>query len=77
MRMAKVDLHKLFDTGLDPYKAADLFDEWFQKLGLPFGKKILPLAHNWPFEQAFLSRWLGQMSLGLIPKSGDKASVIS
>lgn len=62
VQMAKVDLHKLFDTGLDPYKAADLFDEWFQKLGLPFGKKILPLAHNFPFEQAFLSRWLGQVS---------------
>lgn len=62
VRMAKTDLVNLWENGLDSTKVADLFDEWFQKLNLPWQKKILPLAHNWPFEQAFLTRWLGWMS---------------
>jgi DNA polymerase III alpha subunit (gram-positive type) len=40
-------------------KAADLFDEWFQRLNLPFKKQIVPLAHNYPFERGFLTHWLG------------------
>lgn len=33
--------------------------EWFEKLDLPFKKAIIPLAHNWAFESAFLKAWLG------------------
>lgn len=61
-RVNKLDIDHLIDTGLDPYRVADRFDEWFQGLGLPFKKKILPLAHNWPFEASFLTRSLGWMS---------------
>lgn len=46
-------------NGMEPYQAADLFDEWFQKLGLAVRKKISPLAHNWPFDRAFVIDWLG------------------
>lgn len=46
--------------GLDPDRAADLFDEWFCKLGLGEYKRISPLAQNWPFDRAFLIDWLGQ-----------------
>ena len=45
---------------MEPYQAADLFDEWFQKLGTKIGKKIAPLGQNWPFDRAFILNWLGQ-----------------
>jgi DNA polymerase III epsilon subunit-like protein len=40
-------------------RAIDLFIEWFENLDLPFGKRLVPLAHNWAFERAFLIHWLG------------------
>jgi DNA polymerase III epsilon subunit-like protein len=55
-----LDLEWLINNGLDPWRAADLFDEWFQALELPFGKRLVPLAHNWAFERGFLMHWLGQ-----------------
>ena len=36
-----------------------MFDEWYKGLGLPFGKRLIPLAHNWAFERGFLTYWLG------------------
>jgi DNA polymerase III epsilon subunit-like protein len=54
-----LDLDWLINNGLDPWRAADLFDDYFQALELPFGKRIVPLAHNWAFERAFLLNWLG------------------
>lgn len=44
--------------GMEPWRAVDLFDEWFQRLGLAPGKKISPLAHNWPFDRSFIQDWL-------------------
>jgi DNA polymerase III epsilon subunit-like protein len=46
-------------NGMEPYRAADLFDEWFQKFNLGFRKRIVPLAHNWPFDRGFVIDWLG------------------
>ena len=40
-------------------EAADMFDEWFVKLELPYRKRLVPLAHNWAFERSFLLHWLG------------------
>lgn len=40
-------------------QSVELFAEWFRKLDLPFGKRLVPLAHNWGFERAFLTYWLG------------------
>ena len=37
----------------------DLLLEWWQKLDLPVGKCLVPLAHNWSFESSFLKAWLG------------------
>lgn len=48
--------------GLDPDAAADLFDEWYMKLGLKVNKRISPLAQNWPFDRGFLIDWLGLLS---------------
>lgn len=40
-------------------KVQDLFVEWWEKLDLPVGKNLVPLAHNWAFEYSFLHAWLG------------------
>ncbi len=53
-------LVELQRDGVEPFKAADLFDEWFERLHLPFGKRIVPLAHNWPFDRSFIKSWLGE-----------------
>lgn len=55
----------------DPWDAAEWFDEWFEKLKkqlgtrpplLPEGKKLVPVAQNWPFDRSFLIDWLGHTS---------------
>lgn len=40
-------------------EAIELFESWYNRLNLPFGKRLVPLAHNWAFERAFLIHWLG------------------
>jgi DNA polymerase III epsilon subunit-like protein len=58
-----LDIAELMDNELDAWKVADLFDDWFQALNLPFDKRLIPLAHNWAFERGFLTHWLGIESL--------------
>lgn len=64
MRKNRINLDVLMRYGHDIEKAKDLLDNWVDKLELAytaFGsrKRILPLAHNWPFDSAFIKRWLG------------------
>lgn len=40
-------------------RVQDLLVEWFERIDLPFGKKLIPLAHNWAFEKGFTEHWLG------------------
>lgn len=40
-------------------RGAEIFVEWWRKLSLPFGKKLVPLAHNYSFERGFLTHFLG------------------
>lgn len=54
-----IKMDELLETSVSQEKAADLLDEWFVGLDLPFGKKLSPLAHNWGFERGFLTHWLG------------------
>jgi|SRR5581483_6908995 len=61
--ITRQQLADCINRGVDPYKAADYFDEWFIKLTLGYEKRILPLAHNWPFDRGFLIDWLGQKSV--------------
>ncbi len=46
-------------SGMDYGMSIDMFDEWFDNLPLNLGKKIMPIAYNWPHTQAFLIDWLG------------------
>ena len=59
IRVNKLDMTQLINNGMEPYKAADLFEEWVEKLQLPFRKKIAPLGHNYTFDRSFLREWLG------------------
>jgi DNA polymerase III epsilon subunit-like protein len=64
-KVCKLDdarLERLIREGIDCWRAADLLDEWFQRLNLGFRKQIIPLAHNWPHDAAFLLDWLGHAS---------------
>jgi len=44
--------------GMTGYEAAKLFDDWFEKLKLREGKKIMPLAYNWAHKAPFIKEWL-------------------
>ncbi len=59
MTVTKLSLMDLQRTALESWDAIDIFDEWFKRLRLPVGKKIQPLAHNWPFDREFIKEWLG------------------
>ncbi len=52
--MAKIQLE-----GIDPFRAVDLLEEWFEKLKLGNNKRLSPLAQNWPFDRDFIMEWLG------------------
>lgn len=55
----KVDFVRLLTDGLDPDWVSDRFRDWYETLPLPEGKKLVPLAHNWIFDHAFMEDWLG------------------
>lgn len=59
MGLTKLELCKIMQNALDADRVADLFEEWFSKLPLPHGKKLIPLAHNWIYDHAFMTDWLG------------------
>lgn len=55
-----LDVEYLAATAPHPERVQDLLIEWFEALELPIQKSIVPLAHNWAFENSFLKAWLGQ-----------------
>lgn len=60
MKVNGIDLAKVQVEGFDPWSGAERFDDWFRnKLCLAQGRKIAPLAMNWPFDSGFLKDWLG------------------
>ena len=60
-------LAHIMSHGFDRFSAIGMLETWIDKLGLPFTKskaksqrcKIIPLAHNYVFDIAFIKRWLG------------------
>lgn len=52
--------------GTEKHLAADLLNEWFENLKLPEGKRIQPLAQNWPFDRQKLINWLGLQNFSYI-----------
>lgn len=66
LRISKVTLADILVEGQDPWKAADMLEEWFDRLNLGVGRQLVPLAHNWPFDKAFLLEWLGPATFNYI-----------
>jgi hypothetical protein len=45
--------------GIDPYFAADLFEEWLKQFNFAYGKKVTCLVYDWPYVKSHLVEWLG------------------
>jgi len=69
MTVSRLDFAKIMQQGIDPWDAAEMFDDWFvalqndtprRKAKLPINKKLLPLAQNWVFDRGFMIDWLGE-----------------
>lgn len=58
----KEEFAKRQQRAIDPFTAADLLDDWFDRLKLPIYKRLCPLAQNFPFDRSFLMAWLGDGS---------------
>ena len=64
LKVNGLSLTHMCNNGLDREKAADLFEEWVEKLQLPFTpsgirKKVCPLGQNYGFDRGFILDWLG------------------
>ena len=55
-----LNAHEFAELYPSQQDSAGLLDDWFMGLGLPFGKRLVPLAHNYGFERGMLALWLGQ-----------------
>jgi len=58
MQVNGLDINDL-RTQPDPHQVAEIFEDWFQELHLPIGKRIAYLTQNAPFDIAFMKLWLG------------------
>lgn len=59
IKLNRKDFYQRQLRALDPWTAAEMFDEWVQKMDLPIYKGLCPLASNWPFDRGFIIDWLG------------------
>ena len=54
-----LNVEELAISGPHPQRVQEMLIEWWNKLDLPVGKCLVPLAHNWAFESSFFKAWLG------------------
>jgi len=59
MRVNGLSVSRLMETAPPSGRVQEMLIEWFDKLELPYQRRIIPLAHNWAFESSFLNAWLG------------------
>ncbi len=55
----KTEFYKRQVGAMDPYKAADLLEEWHTRLGMKTLRQVMPLAWNWAQVRPFMIEWLG------------------
>ena len=55
----KIPMTELLLHAPEAERVEDWFREWVERLRLPLRRALVPLAHNWAFESAFLKSWLG------------------
>lgn len=64
LEVSKTNLREIMIHGMDSSETADMFVKWIERdLGLPKERRLMMLAHNWPFERAFLMEWLGPKTM--------------
>lgn len=44
---------------VDPWNCQELFEQWYEKLGLRDRKRIQPLAYDWARQRMFIQDWFG------------------
>ncbi len=59
MRSHGIDMEWLVAYGTPRAQACEDLLDWFAKLELPFRRRLIPIAHNWPFESMMLTKLLG------------------
>lgn len=59
----KVKYQKLRTRAIEPTEAADLFEMWFNTLGLRFNKRIAPLGYDCVNVLNFIQDWLGPKNM--------------
>jgi hypothetical protein len=59
MSVNGLKLDEIMKIGFDATKAAELFDEWWQRIG---SQPLEPLCQNYPFDRGFVQDWLGPES---------------
>ncbi len=77
MSVNKMSLLDIQINGTDPWKSAEAFEEWFEKLNLGPGKRLSPLAHNWPHDRGFLQDWLGPKTFDYIFDSRYRDTMVA
>lgn len=63
---SKADVANKILWGKDASACADMFVTWFESLKLREGKKVVPLAWNWPDVSVWLRNWLGNKTFDYI-----------
>lgn len=66
--------HELAEAILKAYpsdKVTELFEDWFDGLGLKDGRKILPVAYNWAEKRQTLIEWMGRETFNKIFHDGS------
>jgi DNA polymerase III epsilon subunit-like protein len=59
MECNRLDLDELIATAPPQWVVAERLSEFVKSLNLPVNRNLVPLAHNWAFESAFMNAWLG------------------
>lgn len=75
--MSKDALINRLLKGIPSDRAADLLLSWYESLNLPPKTRLIPLAHNWPFDRSFLIAWLGPQTYEMIfdPRARDTLAI--
>lgn len=76
--LSKERLIRAVSSGIEQTRAADLLVEWFEEhVCLKPKKRIIPLAHNWIFDSAFLKQWMGPKSFDYLfdPRHRDTMTI--
>lgn len=59
IKIATPEFARLQQHAIDPWKAVDLFETWFEQLKLPQRKRLMPLGQNWVYDRSHVMEWLG------------------